>query len=890
MEQHNRSKEKPSKKKINRNSAVYIRQREKANARKRRFLDKMTPEQREIKKAKDRDYYQRKKAEKKIKFISDMSEREKRQQRKLWKKNSRKYRERKKMLASVQNDTPPDSDIENEDPVRGRNPVNKGRSKLYRTIRKQKEKIGSMQRKLDSLRKRIDRNTKRAEKEATKTTTPMKTVNDLLEGCYVTPEVRKRLLFGEAMVSQLKENSDRLPRNSKEKEVFQKCLSGTQLKKYRVSHMANKFLSRNRENSNILTSDRKPPTFHITKQMRHKIHNFFERDDVSRMCPGKKDCFKNGKPRRLLLDTVKNLYPKFVTETGIKLSYATLLREKPSWVMWPKNKDRDTCLCVKHENFEFKLEKLYRLGELKFKSTSELIKAYSCDVDSYDCMYGLCNTCGEIEIESRDNGDTVAYFEWQVCTEERVIKGNTKTIKLTKKTSITTTVKELKIKLLHEIADMKKHCYGISENLKEKRRLKENLNDQEILIQIDFAENYMTKYGKEIQSTHFGASKGQLTIHTGVFYARKDNEVQTTSFATVSDNLDHQAYAVWGHLKPMLQNILNKRESITTLHIFSDGPTSQYRNRTNIYLWLKTLIDHFPQITSATWNYSEPGHGKGPMDGVGAVLKRTADDNVLKGKDVKTATEFVSLFEKSTILLQEITGDAIDAVKDSVPNGLDAIPGIMHVTKITWKKDSYNMISLYRHSKLLKHIKLKAFTTEEEQVAPSPPHSDYECMKTPEASVYPSISQRQSIYRAVYGSSDSSSSSDDENLQTLSNRLHGIETDDNVGTSYGQNKENVHPNMICPETFLLINLPTEKGNTQYKYVAIAKTGVDEDGEVKVTYLSCLHNSAKMFKIDHSAVYDVSYEQIMKVLPTPQLEKKGRRSYYRFDTDIDIFEK
>lgn len=82
MEEHNR-KEKLSKRKINRNSAAYIKQLEKANARKRKFMNKMTPEQREIKKAIDREYYQRKKTERKIKSINDMSERQKRQQRKL---------------------------------------------------------------------------------------------------------------------------------------------------------------------------------------------------------------------------------------------------------------------------------------------------------------------------------------------------------------------------------------------------------------------------------------------------------------------------------------------------------------------------------------------------------------------------------------------------------------------------------------------------------------------------------------------------------------------------------------------------------------------------------------------------------------------------------------
>lgn len=51
------------------------------------------------------------------------------------------------------------------------------------------------------------------------------------------------------------------------------------------------------------------------------------------MCPGKKDCIKGGKQKRLLLDSVKNLHAKFVTTTAIELSYATLLREKAYWVV-----------------------------------------------------------------------------------------------------------------------------------------------------------------------------------------------------------------------------------------------------------------------------------------------------------------------------------------------------------------------------------------------------------------------------------------------------------------------------------------------------------------------------------------------------------------------------
>ena len=38
--------------------------------------------------------------------------------------------------------------------------------------------------------------------------------------------------------------------------------------------------------------------------------------------------------------------------------------------------------------------------------------------------------------------------------------------------------------------------------------------------------------------------------------------------------------------------------------------------------------------TNSTWNFFEASHGKGAADGVGGVLKRTADQIVKQGTDL----------------------------------------------------------------------------------------------------------------------------------------------------------------------------------------------------------------------------------------------------------------
>lgn len=89
-------KKRPTRKRLNRDSPTYLRHRELANARKRRFLDNMTEEEKILKRAKDREYYKKKKAENKIKKIADLTECQKRVLRTHWIKASKKYRERNK--------------------------------------------------------------------------------------------------------------------------------------------------------------------------------------------------------------------------------------------------------------------------------------------------------------------------------------------------------------------------------------------------------------------------------------------------------------------------------------------------------------------------------------------------------------------------------------------------------------------------------------------------------------------------------------------------------------------------------------------------------------------------------------------------------------------------
>ena len=71
-----------------------------------------------------------------------------------------------------------------------------------------------------------------------------------------------------------------------------------------------------------------------------KVKEFFERDDVSCLCPGKKDCVsvkledgrKEKVQKRLLLSNLKEIYQHFVTENpALKVGFSAFTMLRPKW-------------------------------------------------------------------------------------------------------------------------------------------------------------------------------------------------------------------------------------------------------------------------------------------------------------------------------------------------------------------------------------------------------------------------------------------------------------------------------------------------------------------------------------------------------------------------------
>lgn len=569
---------------------------------------------------KDRQRWKERRASGKIKYVKEMTDREHRNAKKYWRSIKAKQRKLHKTALEVASLTPPRS----PDTLPSARPIR--RSARANNCRKTRKVVSSLKEELENERKRAQKYKQRwlRKKSEAQADTPRKKTRKFLKHASATA-LQRKLVFHDVLISQLKAKYA-ADKQEHERREFCRMFSGALVKKYKLKHEMQKEVGispfrRSRINSEATTSRKK----YRCKSNRfvQEVTKFYIRDDNSRLTAGKKETktfAKVKKQKRLLNLSLKDLHKKFLCEhPHSTLSYTLFVRLRPFWVVTPTEKDRQTCLCKVHENFEFAINKLHALKVLEFGKCDDLVKELTCDVDSKTCMYGQCETCRKPELPivlDVDLDCETSWKKWVTKREEREIRGATKSVAFTVKDTVQGSLKCLIEEATEQFERYRKHTFNIVNQFRHGRLLRQIMKDDECIIHIDFSENYACKLTEEIQSMHFGASKRQITLHTGVYYIGPNSKAE--SFCTVSDSLHHGPAAIWAHLEPILDMICSQHK-LSAIHFFSDGPCTQYRQKGNFYLFMKNMKEK--KIKQATWNFSESGHGKGAPDGVGGAVK-----------------------------------------------------------------------------------------------------------------------------------------------------------------------------------------------------------------------------------------------------------------------------
>ncbi|CAH0397863.1 unnamed protein product [Chilo suppressalis] len=537
----------------------------------RRYREKrkLNPEKVAEAKRKDLERYHAKK-----RLVKDMTPREHRVSKKKWRVANAKRRDRQRALRIIMHtpestpgvETPPPSDMisRNFSPrfvtarrlstpqpptprygsaspnisakARGRKKVKRDRSKLLRENLKFKEELQKMKKKYEKYKKRYNRAVK---KELT-ISNPNDSYDVLSNAIKERYKKMKSLKERRIIHNIFKEDS--ITKSRKKVQIIKDCLDINQ--GYFRKHTP-------KQRTNIL---------------KFKLHEFFNRDDVSRATAGKKETvtFKKSKmQKRYLLDNMKNLFYSFKRENPEqKCCYSSFTLNRPFYVKPPSVDARETCLCRLHTNISYLSAALFRNKIIPTSDLNTIIQQEVCDVDSLACMSGNCFNCQQTKLkyDTTKNDLLVSYPQWVRKTE--IVEKSGKKMKVTKniKEEVKSKVENLIDAFEETLKNFKRHVYNIKTQYKNYRACIDRLTEEEIALHVDFSENYNCKLHEEIQSHHFGSSRNQVSLHTGVLYNRssQNQNLEVESFCTVSSNLSHGPPAIWSHLHPILTSIQDR--------------------------------------------------------------------------------------------------------------------------------------------------------------------------------------------------------------------------------------------------------------------------------------------------------------------------------------------
>lgn len=455
---------------------------------------------------KEKDRYRKRKNEGKLKTIHDLNSSEQRRLRRKWKLDKRRQRKSAVVNATVTAATPPPSPETLPAPPAGVSSQGKaGRKRVrredrqsYRTIEKQKRQIKSLENKLKQMRRQLNR--EKSQNQKSNTLSPKspaskarKLINDGNK-----EKIRRELTFGLALsaniMSRLKENGKR----RKEKNDAHKVVVGPILKKYRLLAEAKAKLAVSDKGIRKFGSGPSTSKQHArrTNPAAPVIREFFLRDDVSMPTAGKRETItraKNKKQKRILTDSLKNLFEKFRSEFTIhKVSYTTFTRFRPFYVVPPPPAEkRETMKCKIHYNAELKALKLHHHGVLKSGNLSALVENVVCSTEERACMYRECRQCKDNMIHIyadttlRSSKEKITYSEWNSVKEQRQSHKGEIEVQVTKKVTKEDSITNLCVTFEDDFQALLMHEYRISHQFKSIRQLKETLKENECILQID---------------------------------------------------------------------------------------------------------------------------------------------------------------------------------------------------------------------------------------------------------------------------------------------------------------------------------------------------------------------------------------------------------------------
>ena len=272
------------------------------------------------------------------------------------------------------------------------------------------------------------------------------------------------------------------------------------------------------------------------------------------------------------------------------------------------------------------------LGHIFPKYDHDLPEKLICAATTEDCWFNRCPTCSDAKLLrstfSLEESKTTTWYVWGKDADGKLCK-------MIKEG----TTDDLFDHICLTLPAFLQHCYvkrnqANSYNKEREGVGRENFDNSLALLQVDFSENYTCMFQDEIQSAHW--KQDQVSLFTAALWF--DGKLHPKVIA--SDDLNHGketvvAYMYIDHLLDTLPG------TVETISIWSDGPSSQFKNWFVAAAISSLQEKHNVNIRR---NYFATSHGKGPVDGIGGSVKKQVWTAVSTRKAMVTdATSFCAI-------------------------------------------------------------------------------------------------------------------------------------------------------------------------------------------------------------------------------------------------------
>ena len=426
-------------------------------------------------------------------------------------------------------------------------------------------------------------------------------------------------------------------------------------------------------------SSSKKNTSAESEENKELVHSFYRTDDISWQAPGRKDCIiiretteageriKTTQQVRYMMMSLREAYNKLKEQySTLKMSLSKFCELRPPNVKLFDHLPHQVCLCSYHENVRLLLLALSDHSSLSTKFSS-FIEQVTCDATSKKCMTRECSTCVSLidEFAPESSSVTLQYYQWK-SIDSRI-----------EKVIMTDTVHAVFNELKKQLSTFLLHTFVKRKQAASFDSLKTSCDGKSIVLQVDFSENATIAAQKEVQAAHWHHS--QATIFTAHAWI---NNATNCSMVVISDDLDHTKYSIFVFMQCIFRRLQAKFPSIETINVFSDGPTSQFKQRflfSNLHYWEQ---DH---DISIRWNFFATSHGKGVVDGIGGTVKRAVWRHIRSEKSHITSPQEYSVLAKQlcpNIQVEYVTKSEIEqqfTFLDTKWEGVMAVPQTLRV-------------------------------------------------------------------------------------------------------------------------------------------------------------------------------------------------------------------